>query len=273
MKLLSRLLIVPILFIGLFSCTESNESPVEKSTDGWVEEAQIAKTIKNVHFSFPANEYVSANKEQYINAVFEAIEHDSKLLQLDDFKDTIYAKFLPSREKMGEYTGMEAKGMALAHINSIYMVLNEEITNPPIKHEMLHLIAMMKWGYPHPSSTWLNEGFATYAEDQCNGYTVSEVYRYFMETDKLIPLDTLAADFYQTPEMIGYHQSAYLVQHLLENHSIEQFRRLWSEGFTQFESIYEYSPATLLEQAKEAVLQKHKVAPKINWEEFEKGCD
>ena len=116
-------------------------------------------------------------------------------------------------------------------------MLPNETQKPPIKHELMHLITMLKWGYPTPTSTWMNEGLGTYAENDCNGINVAQIYRYFLENDKLISIDLLSSDFYKQPEMVGYHQSGYIVEYLLENYSIEQFKKLWTNGFKNFEKI------------------------------------
>ncbi|MGB0177145.1 MAG: hypothetical protein ACPF9D_08260, partial [Owenweeksia sp.] len=90
----------------------------------------------------------------------------------------------------------------------------KKIIKPPIKHELMHMMSNTLWGYPPTDMYWMNEGFAALAEDNCNGYRVSEIYRYMLENDYLYPMDSLTADFYATDEMIGYHQAAYITQYL-----------------------------------------------------------
>ena len=174
---------------------------------------------------------------------------------------------------MHTLTGMSATGMAHPHIKTLFVVADSsERVKPPIKHELMHLMAMLKWGYPHFTSTWINEGLAAYAENNCNGYSVAEVYRYFLHTDQLIPIDALVTAFYQQPEMIAYHQSAYVVEYLLEFYSMKQFKRLWTEGFNNFEAIYEMSFPEMKKQWEANVIKKHPEVPTINWEVFKEGC-
>jgi hypothetical protein len=42
--------------------------------------------------------------------------------------------------------------------------------------------------------------------------------------------------------MIAYHQSAYMVQYLLEKYGVEKFKQLWQNGYNDFKNIYLISP-------------------------------
>lgn len=267
---------VSIVFISiaLFLACSQNQNNTERIIDnGWKKEGQVLKSIKNVHFNFPDNGFAFDKKEDFVEECFRAMENDAKIIGLASFTDTIHIRFLSSRDEMKKLAGMTASGMAHPHIRTLFIVADSnEKVKPPIKHELMHLIAMLKWGYPHYTSTWINEGLATYAEDYCNGYSVSEIYRYFLQTDKLIPIDSLVTDFHRQPEMIGYHQSAYVVEYLLTNYSINQFKRLWSEGFDKFESIYNINFLEMKKQLEVDVIKKHPEAPNISWEVFKEGC-
>jgi len=93
-----------------------------------------------------------------------------------------------------------------------------------------------------------------------------------METDKLIQINSLTSDFYAQSEMIGYHQSAYLVEYLLNNYNIEQFKQLWTQGPDSFESIYSISFSKAKADLENALLKKYPSAPGIDWETFKEGC-
>jgi hypothetical protein len=93
-----------------------------------------------------------------------------------------------------------------------------------------------------------------------------------METDKLIDIDFLTSDFYAQSEMIGYHQSAYLVEYLLNNYNIELFKQLWTLGFDSFESTYGISFSKAKADLEKVLLKKYPSAPDIDWETFKEGC-
>ncbi|MFT5280017.1 MAG: hypothetical protein ACI9P8_001656 [Bacteroidia bacterium] len=257
----------------LIGCSEpkTNTKPVDDTE--WKTEAQVLKRIENVNFNFPANGNAFDNKNDLVKECFEAMESNLQLIELSAFTDTIQIRFLRSRKDMKVLTGMGATGIAQPHINTLYVVADSsEKVKPPIKHELMHLIAMLKWGYPHYNSTWINEGLAALAENNCNGYNVAEIYRYLLETDKLIHVDSLTTSFYSQSEMISYHQSAYVVEYLLKNYSIEQFKRFWSEGFEHFESIYGIGFQEMKTNLEKSVTKQYPDVPNIDWESFEEGC-
>jgi hypothetical protein len=72
--------------------------------------------------------------------------------------------------------------------------------------------------------------------------------------------------------MISYHQSAYVVEYLLTNYSIEQFKRFWSEGFESFESIYGVGFKEMKTNLDKSVIKQYPDVPNIDWESFEEGC-
>ncbi len=257
----------------LIGCSNKSKKSTSAELSGWKKEGQVLKTIQNVNFNFPDSGFAFDNKDVFIDECFEAIQSNMQIIDLGEFTDTIQIRFLRSREDMNILTGMSATGIAHPHIKTLFVVADStEKVKPPIKHELMHLMAMLKWGYPHYTSTWINEGLATHAEDNCNGYSVSEIYRYFLDTGKLVPIDSLVTAFYQQPEMIGYHQSAYVVEYLLENYSIKQFKRLWTEGFDNFEFIYGLSFQEMKKKLEVDIIKIHPEVPTINWEVFKEGC-
>jgi len=162
-------------------------------------------------------------------------------------------------------------GWTVAELESVFMVVNDSV-NPPIKHELMHLIATTKWGYPHPSTTWANEGLATYASNNCGYHNVAELYRYFLDNDMLIKMDDLSNDFYSYPEMIAYHQAGYIVQYLIEHYGISKFKMLWQKGMNAFEAIYGIDYITVENAIKSTIKQVYETTPNINWDVLKTGC-
>lgn len=260
------------LFLILISCQESKEDKHSNENDGWKKVGQVEKTIKNINFTFPESGFAFENKKKLIEESFDALKADSELIKLNEFNDTIFIRFLNSREDMFPLTGTKASGSAWPHINTLYAVSNEN-SKPPIKHELMHLIAMLEWDYPPSSTTWMNEGLGTFAENNCINWNVAEIYRYLLETDRLIQMDSLTSDFYNQPEMIAYHQSAYIVEYLLANYSIEKFEKLWKSGFAKFEEIYGFSFDKVKSDLEKELKKRYPSARKIDFERFNEGCE
>lgn len=259
------------IFLLFVSCSEQTAKVELSDQDGWHKESQIVKVIKNVNYNFPGSGYAYDNKEVLIDKCFESMRQNIQIIGLNDFKDTIQIRFLNSRDDMFWLTRTSASGIAYPHINTLYVVADGE-NNPPIKHELMHLIAMLNWGQANYSSTWINEGLATYAEDNCNGYNVAQIYRYFLGKNMLISVDSMATDFYAQPEMVAYHQSAFIVEYLLTNYTLDQFRELWTKGFDSFQNIYGISFSEMKKQLEKSVLKKYPTIPDIKWDVFKEGC-
>ncbi|WP_336129645.1 peptidase MA family metallohydrolase [Mesoflavibacter sp. CH_XMU1422-2] len=272
MKNYLKISLVFIFHLTFFGCEDKKEQVEKTDNDGWVKETKVSKLIENVNFIFPESGYAFENKEDLIKQTFDAIAHNKKILKKTEFNDTIYVRVMSSRDEMFIYTGTRAYGNAYPYWSTLNFVSNEDALNPPIKHEMMHLIAMLDWDYPKRNSTWINEGIATYSANNCNNYNVAQIYRHLLEEDKLIPIDDLVSNFYNNSEMVSYHQSGYIVQYLLENYTIEQFKQLWTDGFEKFEEIYGVSYSRIENDLKKVVVEKYPESPNIDWENFSKGC-
>ncbi|NHF60173.1 hypothetical protein FK220_012525 [Flavobacteriaceae bacterium TP-CH-4] len=264
--------LVFILMLTITACKPGGAPTKPVDSDGWAKETKVSKLIKNVNFIFPESGYAFDNKEEIIKRTFDAIEHNIKILDKKEFTDTIYVRVMSSRDEMFIYTGTRAIGNAYPYWSTLNIVANEDVVNPPIKHELMHLIAMLDWDYPRRNCTWMNEGLATLAANECNGRTVAEIYRFLLEENKLISMEDLSSDFYGQSEMIGYHQSGYMVQYLLENYALEKFKTLWTDGFEKFEEIYGLPYSQVKENLEKVVMGNYPEAPEIDWEKFSKGC-
>ena len=176
-----------------------------------------------------------------------------------------------SRQEMIPLTNSKSTGITYPHIKTCYLVLNNKV-KPPLKHELTHLITMLQWDYPYPKSTWMNEGLSTFMTNNCNGYSVSEINRFFMEKNQIIGIDSLTNNFYNNSEMISYHQSGQIVGYLIEEYGLERFEKLWKFEFDKFHSIYDLSFSNVLDEMEKKLLNKYPKVPKIDHDLFMKGC-
>lgn len=248
-------------------------------TKDWELKSQYTKQIDNLHFTFPSNGYGYENRDALLKECVDAFNANCKIIKDPDYTEFTQIIFVDSKKEMLLHSGLYIKGGA-ANIfrRTVHMVVfdngneKDKRTNPPIKHEIMHMVSMTAWGPPPFNVTWLNEGLATYAANNCSGYSVSELYRFFLEKNMLASSDSLSNNFYQIEEMIGYHQSACIVEYLMETYGIEKLEELWKNGLTRFESIYGLSFAQLVINLNKHILKKHPVVPKIDWVVFREGC-
>ncbi len=185
------LLHISILF--LLACVE----PVKKEHKG-VMQKKVTQKIGNFFFEFPSTGYAYENNDRFVKECLEAIKTNSTLINIPYYSDTINIHFLRSRQEMKEITGRTASGISIAESKIVYLVVNgdDKEVKTPVKHELMHLISMRSWGYPHTSSYWMNEGLAAFAENNCNGYNDEEIYRYLSAKGMLLPMTDLTNSFY-----------------------------------------------------------------------------
>ena len=255
------------LIIILFSI---NQLYSQSKNDIWKVESQITKRIGNVNFNFPENFSDLDRRESLIKETFVSIEEISENIGIE-LKDTIYVRFVSTREEMKPLTNSKSSGMTYPHIKTCYLVLNDKV-DTPLKHELTHLIVMLGWGYPHQTSNWMNEGLSTSQVNNCNGYSVSELYRYFLEKNKLVDINSLTSNFYGNSEMISYHQSGQIVRYLLENYSLEQFEELWKTGLDNFQLIYGEKFLSIIDKMENELQNNFPNIINLDFDLFMEGC-
>jgi hypothetical protein len=257
------ILLIVIIFI-FNACKNSN---IEEST--WKSAITKSKTINNITYYFPSD-VSSNNRKEYIMMCQNAIKENLKLLKETTFENKMDIQFLHSRTEMKNRTGMAAQGMAMFEQNTFYSILR--MKNSPVAHEMNHMIAFYKYGMPHEN--WIAEGLGTLAGGTCSNYSLEEIYQYYLQSNKLIPMDIIVNDFWKkgNNDIITYTQSAFIVKYLLDNYGHEKFKTLWADGFEKFNSIYGFEFKDLETKIKTELKLKYPKEIPFNWEEFNKGC-
>lgn len=226
-----------------------------------------------ITFLFSDNSFALTIKDSAIYLCNKAISKALSIISEKEFNTKFRILFISSDDEMEKYTGGRTYGGYVDHSSRIiYMRFAKEEIGP-ITHELMHMVSMSTWGKPPKSTTWMNEGLSTYAANYCSGYTVEELYRFFLSKNMLFSMDSLTSNFYKNKDMIAYHQSAFIVQYLLENFGIEKFKELWQSGFQDFDKVYGFSFKKLENYIKVYLNNKYPVPPAINWDIVGKGCE
>lgn len=236
-------------------------------SNGWHELIRYTKTIDNITYIFPSSVNMK-DRTTLIDNCKNAVKKSLIIIDETSFDDSIDIEFLGSREQIKKYAGSLGNGVACPNRNIMFANFN----NPPIQHEMMHMVSMLKWGFPNETSKWMNEGLSTYSENDCNGFTVEQIYCYLQRNNMLIPASELTKKFYSNPEMTAYHQAGYLVEYLMSKYGLSLLKKLWSEGIDNFEKIYGKPFDEILTDINKELDSRYAKAPSINWEEFKKGC-
>lgn len=224
-------------------------------------------------YIFSNNSFALSKKDSAILLCENAIRKDLAIIGEKDFHTKYRIQFINSDDEMEKFAGGRTYGGQCNPFSKIvYMRFTQEEIGP-ISHELMHMVAVNAWGFPPKSSTWMNEGLSTYAANHCSGYTVEELYRFFLSKNMLFSIDSLTTNFYKNKEMVAYHQSAFIVQYLLENFGLAKFKELWQAGFQDFDRIYRFSFEKLENNIKIYLNNKYPNPPAINWDIVGTGCE
>lgn len=271
-----NLLLLPLVLT--IACTSTEK--VEPLGEEWEPYNLVVRHQDHIRFSFPASGFAFEQKDNFVADVYGAIESNAEILGIPEYNEYFKVFFHSSRSEVEKFTGMAAAGIANVWTRELHIAAytDEEsdstdfVTNPPIIHEMMHLMSCTTWGYPDQNLQWLNEGLATYAGDNCNGYTIAEIYRYMLDEGHAYSAADFDRHFYELEEMIGYHQSAYYVECLIEAHGMEKFQEFWQSNHANFDEVYGMSFEDFIKTANERVIRIVPEKPNIDWDEFMKGC-
>jgi hypothetical protein len=266
MRAITTILLIAVLLAA--AC----KSPDSKGNE-WVEEKFFTKIVGNILFIFPANSPAYEHRDELISSCQNAVKSDLAIIKLPEFADSITIRFVSSRQEMKKYTDIRASGITLLHPKIVYLLTDKKGEGAPIKHELMHMILTASWGYPHQTSSWMNEGLAAYAENRCNGYNDEQIYRFLSDSKLSVPVESLTSDFYREPEMIAYHQAAFIAQYLLASYGPKKFNELWMQGFANFEAIYGISYARVAANIDSTAKRDYPNAPPIVWKTFSEGCE
>lgn len=236
----------------------------------WKQETINYLKVDSITYYFPSN----INLEDRIKAIDDcknAITENLSLINESEYTKAIDVVFVNTRKEILRFTGQKSRGVAYYFRNAVFSLTNQN--NPPMKHEMMHMISVDKWGVPANSSLWIYEGIATYSGGYCSDYSLEQVYQYYIESDKVISLDSLAYNFREYNDVISYTESAFYIKYLIDDFGLVKLEELWLEGIKSFNKIYGFSVIDFEERLKNEFRNKYPDQMEFNWEEFEKGCD
>ncbi|UCC43738.1 MAG: ankyrin repeat domain-containing protein [Candidatus Zixiibacteriota bacterium] len=199
------------------------------------------------------------------------------LLGVTDYDKVVDLFYCDSRDQVKEICSYPVRGISQPGSRTVLTIRNDEEIGRDA-HEIMHVVSSDLWGgwewNRAPALSWLSEGLACYADEPCNGYEPAELAAHILKnTGNSVPLDSLATDFRQHPEMIGYMLMASFVHFVLDQHGIELFHNLWNEGYDGFERVFGKDVATV-EQEWHKYMEKKYPNPQVpDWADLtEHGC-
>ena len=214
--------------------------------------------------------YSSMDRQLIERAMMEApklISENLQILNESEFNDSIHIVLVRDVYEMEKYIGPDRGGIAFLKdgpFSNENIVLSIYGTGTsPLKHELMHMVAILKWGSANGEPSWLNEGLAVYANPEsivCNGYTLEKTYVYRLQNDKL------------NYGAFEYSTSGYLVGRLIEKYGVEKFKTLWLGDFGDFKKIYGITPDEFISEINNHLNEKYPEPIDFDLETFSKNC-
>lgn len=200
---------------------------------------------------------------------------DLAILGVGQYDKVIDLFYFDSRDQIKEIVTKPFRALADAESMAVLAVRNsEEIARDA--HEIMHVVSYDLWGRWDRRSelAWLGEGLATYADEPCNGYEMSDLAAHILKnTDDSVPLDSLATEFRAYPEMIGYMLMASFVEFVLDRYGLEYLRSLWIGGYAGFEEVFGKNVAAIEQEWHKYVYSRYPNPEVPDWSDLkEHGC-
>jgi ankyrin repeat protein len=199
------------------------------------------------------------------------------LLGIEEYDKVINFFYCDSRDQVKEISSYPVRAISSHGSTTVLAILNSEVRGHD-SHEIMHIVSLGVWGgweWKYPSSqAWLSEGLATYADIPCNGYKPAELAAHILKnTEDSVPLDSLAIDFSQYPEMIGNILMASFVQFILDQYGMEHFHHLWMDRYEGFEDVFGKDVATVEQEWHKYMDTKYPNPHVPDWADLtEHGC-
>ena len=199
------------------------------------------------------------------------------LLGVAEYDKIISIFYCESRDQVKEICSYPVRGISQPGSRTVLTIRNGEETGREA-HEIMHVVSFDLWGgwewKRAPALSWLSEGLACYADVPCNGYEPAELAAHILKnTENSVPLDSLATNFRQQPEMIGYMLMASFVQFVRDQYGMELFHALWNEGYDGFEKVFGKDVATIEQEWHKYMDTKYPNPQVPDWADLtEHGC-
>lgn len=198
-------------------------------------------TIKtaNTRIHFPVGSFADTKREILPRRAEDSRNAVLTRLREEDYSSVLDLFYVDSRSDMEALTGTPVTGYAYFDAGAVVLVFNET-WRAFERHELTHVVTLGTW--PGPAGDAISEGLATYVDGRCGGYDNGRVTRTILDTQNLIPLDALVADFRGWEDLAAYLQAASVIDFTVRQLGSEVIRTLWDRGLQAVPELLEIPP-------------------------------
>jgi len=168
-------------------------------------------------------EVLAANQEAAMSGILD-------LLGEQTLPRKVHVFAVEDTGRMKTLTGYGFGGLALPTMNSVCFIFSQTF-HAPGAHELTHVVSQGSWGLLPLDRSWLNEGFACFAQSEAfaggRDWDLHASTRQLRDSGRLVPLPQLHTNFSAFPATVTYSESGSFVKFLYESYGREKLKQLW----------------------------------------------
>lgn len=193
---------------------------------------KLQKT-KNFHLYYEPDSEARRQIDTLKRNVEENRNSVLQLMREERYQPTIHAFLVGSGAQMRDLVGVTVDGRSRPAQHAIFSVVTPDRLD--LTHEICHEIASNLWGN---AEHWIEEGFATFAQEGSNVYFNSWD---LMKSNSLLPLKDLVSPEWTTtmysPD-ITYTQLGGFVKFLHDKYGVDRLKQVWQGGSESIAQVY-----------------------------------
>ena len=194
------------------------------------------------------------------------------LLEESEYMHGLNAFYLESRDVMESIVGKPYAGYSDWTAHSIFLVINPQWRSFE-RHEFAHIVTMVVWGDPNPTSGWMVEGIPVYCDGWCREYSIDQIAYSMLKNDQLPKPDILFNEYRTLGEIRAGFSSASLVGFIVNEFGTDKLRDLWHDGTDKIEDILGENQTAIYESWKEYIIKNAEDEIDVDLESIGKhGC-
>lgn len=153
------LILILILFSSCNLYSQNNE---------WVQsslpymESKVSSMNENIRYTVDSTMSIAV-RDELIRKTKQYIKDNLVMISESELKDSIHIIIVKDRDEMTKYIGAPYSGMTYSvkdeYVTEYMIFCIYETKYEPLKHELMHMISILKWGRTN-CGDWLLEGIA-----------------------------------------------------------------------------------------------------------------
>ncbi len=175
---------------------------------------------------YPLNSYPDSNRA-FLKKSIEQYRIDIlSLMKEAGYHQKIEAFFFPSKPLMNKTLLTNAEGISFAKDNVSAFIFAKQF-NGYTKHELSHIFSINIWGR---SATWIEEGFATLADESFQSVNFHKQAKELMGTSNFINPEEIFKHFNNyNGNWYRYVEAASMLRYVMDKYGKQALNQIWNK--------------------------------------------